>query len=179
VYLHFLGWPPLPHSSCPQQRPFLLLPRPKRSASQRHTNTRQRPGLLLLRRLPFRLRSQHRPGSSHPRRRPRRCKTQSRGPSPTSPKLSCSRSTSGSTNTLNVGEVCGEKQMLRCARHDKHGSEPGREISPVGRNDGRVADGAKSWAKAQPPQSQGRASSRWTSPGDTRGARSRWLAERW
>src|SRR5207249_9828368 len=73
-------------------------------------------------------------------------------PSHTWPKLSRSPSTSPNTNTLNVGEVCGEKQMLRCARHDKHGSEPGREISPVGRNDGRVADGAKSWAKAQPLQ---------------------------
>src|SRR5213082_4036966 len=78
MFLHFLGWPPLPHSSCPQQRPFLLLPRPKRSPRPHHAKTRQRPGLLLLRRLPFRLRSQHRPCTPHPRRCPRRCKTQSR-----------------------------------------------------------------------------------------------------
>src|SRR5437667_9001588 len=77
VYLRFLGWPPLPHPSCPQQRPLLLLPPPKRSPRSHHTKTRQRPGLLLLRRLPLRLRSQHRPGTPHPRRCPRRCKTQS------------------------------------------------------------------------------------------------------
>jgi len=76
--LYFLGWPPLPHPSCPQQRPFLLLPRPKRSPRPGCPNARQRPGLLLLRRLPLRLRSQHRIGAPHPRRAPRRRKTQSR-----------------------------------------------------------------------------------------------------
>src|SRR6266404_5956962 len=54
------------------------LPRPKRSPGPRRGKTRQRPGLLLLRRLPLRLRSQHRPVTPHPRRSPRRCKTQNR-----------------------------------------------------------------------------------------------------
>jgi hypothetical protein len=76
VFVYVRGWPPLPHPPRPQPSSLLLLPRPKRSSRQRHGNPRQSPGLLLLRQLPLRLRSQHRPGQPHPRRRPRRRKTQ-------------------------------------------------------------------------------------------------------
>jgi hypothetical protein len=55
--------------------------------------------LLLLRRLPLRLRSQRRPRSPHPRRRSRRYKTQN-APSHTWRKRSSSPSVSPSTNTL-------------------------------------------------------------------------------
>jgi len=61
----------------------------KEARRSRRRKTRQRPGLLLLRRLPLRLRSQHRPVTPHPRRCPRRCKTQNRPhrrlPGPNSP----------------------------------------------------------------------------------------------
>jgi len=71
---------------------------PKRSSRPCRRKTRQRPGLLLLRRLPLGLRSHRRPGPPHPRRCPRRCKTQNRPhrclPGPTL----CRPSTSPSTN---------------------------------------------------------------------------------
>ncbi len=54
--------------------PLLLLPRPKRSPGPLRRNTRQRPGLLLFRRLPLRLRSQHRAEPPHSRCHPRRNK---------------------------------------------------------------------------------------------------------
>src|SRR5271169_56266 len=75
---HVHRWTPLPHSPHRQPSPFLFLPRPKGSPRLRRRITRQRPRVLLLRRLSFRLRSQHRPRPPHPRRDPRRYKTQTR-----------------------------------------------------------------------------------------------------
>src|SRR5580704_4277804 len=78
VFLHLLRRPPLPHPAHLQPSPPLPLPRPKRSPIPRHPKSQQRAGLLLLRQLPRRLRSQHRPVPHHPRCHPRRCKTQNR-----------------------------------------------------------------------------------------------------
>jgi len=76
--IHVHRWPPLPHSPYRQSSPSLLLPRPKGGPRPRRRITRQRPRVLLLRRLFFRLRSQHCPRPAHPRRDPRRYKTQTR-----------------------------------------------------------------------------------------------------
>jgi hypothetical protein len=69
MYFYFLRWPPLPHST--HRQPFPLLLRPCSKRSPRYRNARQGASLLLLRRLPLRLRSQRRPRSPHPRRRSR------------------------------------------------------------------------------------------------------------
>jgi hypothetical protein len=76
--IHVHRWPPLPHSPHRQPSPFLFLPRLEGRPRPRRGDTRHRPRLLLLRLLPFRLRSQDRSLTPHPRRDPRGGKTPNR-----------------------------------------------------------------------------------------------------
>jgi len=71
---------------------------PKRSSRPCRRKTRQRPGLLLLRRLPLGLRSHRRPGPPHPRRCPRRCKPKTAHTVTYLAQTLCRPSTSPSTN---------------------------------------------------------------------------------